>query len=225
MITKEIRNEILEKGSAQQIYLNSDYNSGYKLFELATRYKLEEFSMYKKFVLTVGDIVLGFYKIEDTVPLLQQELELDPKTAALLGAYVLEFLAPLSDPNWAPPLETEEDTIDEFSERVENNQDTQLPLTNINPSLPEESLGTNNTVSQNFTIPANLKPQAIPELRTMSADMVRSPERNTFEPVSSDNTPTYISNQETRTVAPAPSYNAPLYEAPKPAPLEPPRWG
>lgn len=64
-------------------------------------------------LLLIGDIILGFYKIEDTVPLLQQELNLDPKTAALLGAEVLEFLAPLSDPNWQP-LEDE----DEISENI-----------------------------------------------------------------------------------------------------------
>ncbi len=54
----------------------------------------------------IGDIILGFYKIEDTVPLLQQELGIDPKTAALLGAELFEFLALLSDTKWQPPIET-----------------------------------------------------------------------------------------------------------------------
>ncbi len=54
-------------------------------------------------LLLVGDIVLGFYRVEDTVPLLQQELGLDPRTAALLGADIIDFLAPLSDPDWQPP--------------------------------------------------------------------------------------------------------------------------
>lgn len=74
------------------------------------RVLLEQFALPEEQVETgiilLGDIVLGFYKTEDTVPLLQQELGLDPKTAALLGAEVLEFLTSITNPNWQPPADT-----------------------------------------------------------------------------------------------------------------------
>ncbi len=73
------------------------------------RVLLEQFSLAEEQIeagmILLGDIVLGFYRTEDTVPLLQQELGLDPKTAALLGAEVLEFLASITNPNWQPPAD------------------------------------------------------------------------------------------------------------------------
>lgn len=51
----------------------------------------------------IGDLVLGFYKTTDTVPLLQQELSLEPRVAALLGVEVIEFITPLTNPNWQLP--------------------------------------------------------------------------------------------------------------------------
>ena len=101
MITQEIRNEHYSHLSKAGLYLYSHPESGVNLKEIANRHNIVE--NYATFGLTVGDIILGFYKIEDTIPLLQQELDLDPNTAAALGAEVLAFLAPLSDPNWQPP--------------------------------------------------------------------------------------------------------------------------
>lgn len=77
-----------------------------EISEKLDKYHIDK-NLYDKMEDTIGDIILGFYKIEDTVPLLQQELGIDPRTAALLGADVLEFLAPLSDPTWQPPVEEE----------------------------------------------------------------------------------------------------------------------
>ncbi|MFM2424197.1 MAG: hypothetical protein RLZZ70_588 [Candidatus Parcubacteria bacterium] len=115
MITSEIRNQYYEHSSDVQRFLYSHPKAGSILNKISNN---NYFSHEKKsiFVLTVGDIILGFYKIEDTVPLLQQELGLDPATAAALGAEVLDFLAPLSDPNWEPPVEDS----DEESEEVSN---------------------------------------------------------------------------------------------------------
>ncbi len=81
------------------------------------------------------------------------------------------------------------------------------------------------TISENSS-------SALPELRTMAADMVegRSPVRNTFNAAADIDEPVYVSTQPTieKVAPPAPSYAAPLYQSPKPnidAPLEKPRWG
>jgi hypothetical protein len=51
----------------------------------------------------ISDVALGFYRKEDTVPLLQQELGLDPKSAALLGTEVLDMFEVISKDSWTPP--------------------------------------------------------------------------------------------------------------------------
>jgi len=80
--------------------------------------------------------------------------------------------------------------------------------------------------------PASSESSTLPELRTMAADMVEgwSPVRNTFNAASAIDEPVYVSTQPSieKVVPEAPSYSAPLYQAPKPnvdAPLEKPRWG
>ena len=158
----------------------------------------------------IGDIILGFYKIEDTVPLLQQELGLDAKTAALLGAELLDFLAPLSDPNWRPPVEEADDLTD----------------------IGIASFSAPRTVGNLVETAQIVKEPELPTLRTMAADMAeeRSPVRSTFNAAASIDEPVYISTQPTieKKAPDAPSYSSPLYQTPKPnieAPLEKPRWG
>jgi hypothetical protein len=108
MLEKETVREVYKHANHKQRYLIEATESEDRLYGLAEEYHMNKESTVL-FIQTVSHIILGFYKIEDTVPLLQQELSLDPKTAAHLGAEVLEFLAPLSDPNWQPPAEVEED--------------------------------------------------------------------------------------------------------------------
>jgi hypothetical protein len=103
-----LRVDVFRKSSDRVKYLYGDLENLIRSSDTASKFSIID---QEKFETTVGDIVLGFYKIEDTVPLLQQELGLDPKTAALLGAEVLEFLTPLSDPTWQPPVEESEDTV------------------------------------------------------------------------------------------------------------------
>lgn len=187
---------------------------------------------------TVGDIILGFYKIEDTVPLLQQELILDAKTAALLGAEVIDFLAPLFDPNWQPPPE---DTDEETAGDIPN------PETNIsdvpgleNPARNESSIFvTELKPTPNFVIPNNLQAgkvvaattTVIPDIHTMASDatLARSPERNSFEPVASDEIIHTSHQPEVRTqLSNLPAYTNGAPEIPPVASLtipETPRWG
>jgi hypothetical protein len=109
----DIRLSIFEKSSTKIKYLYDSFNSQGNAFLIGQKHNLDQ-EAWIKFLLTVGDIILGFYKIEDTIQLLQQELGIDAATAEALGVEVLEFLAPLSDPNWQPPVELDETPEDTF---------------------------------------------------------------------------------------------------------------
>ena len=179
--------------------------------KLIKKYLILNSELVDQFKIVISDITLGFYKKEDTVPLLQQELELDAKTAALLGADVLDFLAPLSDPNWQPPVEEAADDL------------TDVGISSFSAPL---------TVGNVVETAQIVREPELPTLRTMAADMAeeRSPVRNTFNAAASIDEPVYISTQPTieKKAPDAPSYSSPLYQTPKPnieAPLEKPRWG
>jgi hypothetical protein len=168
---------------------------------LINKYSLVNDEVLESLHMLLGDIMLGFYKIEDTVPLLQQELGLDARTAALLGADVLDFLTPLSDPNWQPPATIENTTTNSTT----NVPEVQTETTLVNPEITAVS-GTSQVLDG------------------------RSPIRSSFTPLEDSSVPVHSSTQEaTRAVlSDLPSYNAPLYQNPKPAPdgpLERPRWG
>ncbi len=136
-VTREIRNQIFEAATPIQQYLYGSSESGNKLFAVAQKFDLTSPDKYKLFAVTVGDIILGFYRIEDTVPLLQQELQLSPRAAALLGADVLDFLAPLSDPNWQPPTETQIEEAKTAAAEAAHASSI-LPGHSIEPALNEE---------------------------------------------------------------------------------------
>jgi hypothetical protein len=107
MVNNDIIKEVYEHATPIQRHLFSSVAFHEKLQQLALKHAIQSEAQLNLFVYTIGDIVLGLYKTADTVPLLQQELGIDPRTAALLGADVLELLTPLSDPNWKPPVEEE----------------------------------------------------------------------------------------------------------------------
>jgi hypothetical protein len=209
-IPVESRKAQYEQDVKKDYFINNAI-SKVALAQIYKKYKYQNIDSVKKYFITVGDIILGFYKIEDTVPLLQQELELDAKTAALLGADILDFLAPLSDPNWQPP-------VDDFE-------------TDNVPGSEERSLSPQPNVSYETRIDSVQPETELPQLRTMAGDMLeeRSPVRSTFNPVTTLDEPMYQSSQPViaKKAPDAPSYNAPLYQPPKPnvdAPLEKPRW-
>lgn len=247
-LTDEHRDKIYEKASSAQRYLYGNPNSGLKLMTIAQKYDLHHDEIYKKFAITVGDIILGFYRIEDTVPLLQQELGLDPRTAALLGADVLDFLAPLSDPNWQPPadlnemqsnIQPETAPLPERPYTTENvpPQERSLPIqSEIVPGVPfverpNQSDTAPQSVSMTPPIPAApmiSTPLAghIPQSpaspfdtpRPMPPTPVQTPQYN-FEPVHQSTQP------NTRpTLSDIPSYQPPVTTTPPPPPIDQPRW-
>jgi hypothetical protein len=246
MLTKEIRNEYYNKSSASKKYFYSSSETGTKLLSIAQKYDLRHDDTYKKFAITVGDIILGFYRPEDTVPLLQQELKLDPRTAALLGADVLEFLAPLSDPNWKPPFE---DTETQESISLEPNFQAR-PLQKIptSSSIPvtvtQEEIGDNIVLRPNTThtpvaidniavhslIP-NPEPthtvQSPPTINTQSSPFDTPRPTPPPPPTYEHNEPTHQSNQPFihRQIADTPSYNEmPTPKTPPSIPHNTPRW-
>jgi hypothetical protein len=225
IITKDIRNQIFDTASDAMVYLYSHYSSGEKLFAIAESYNLTEREQYKKFATTVGDIILGFYRIEDTVPLLQQELGIDATTAGLLGADVLEFLAPLSDPNFVAPEEESDEDQEEPVPAV------QAPTPTTHSSATFYIPPSNGTIPVTGAVPAPVADVPhMPEIRTMAGDMARSPERTSYEPIADTETPVYTSEQPpVRT----PLSDLPAYTAspdvkpatPPAATIETPRWG
>ncbi len=204
MVTKEIRNEVFDTASDVVQFLYSSGVSGAKQKDIAHKFLLDTPDVYKKFALTVGDLILGFYKIEDTIPLLQQELEIDQATAEKLGAEVLVFLAPLSDPTWQPPT-------DEDDENTDNSDLTTNEVSVAIPSTPQ--------ASTQIHEPDHYEPIIIPEIRTMAADMAieRSPARSTFNAATEIDEPVHISSQPTleKKVVDVPTYSIPQHSSPK----------
>jgi hypothetical protein len=140
IITNDIRVNQYKRASQAQYYLTSNIEAGLNLRNIAQKYDLHQDEAYKKFAVTVGDIILGFYKIEDTVPLLRQELGIDMAIAERLGADVLVFLAPLSDPNWQPP-------VDEDREDSAGTETTATTVQSVTPTVNEVATPRGETVA------------------------------------------------------------------------------
>lgn len=104
-VSDQDRDNSYTASSPVQKYLYSSSESGSQLLALAGKYDLRDRDIYKKFAIAVGDIVLGFYRTEDTANLMQQELGLSPQMSASLANDVKVFLQPLNDPNWKIPTE------------------------------------------------------------------------------------------------------------------------
>jgi hypothetical protein len=218
MITKEIRDSQYNKTTKIARYLYSTSYSGKYIFTIAKKYDLHKDEMYKKFAITVGDIILGFYRIEDTVPLLQQELGLDPRTAALLGADVLDFLAPLSDPNWQPPVE-ERDEWDEESESSHRDDGATSEVGTVTPPIAStvdepQYVSPQITNNQPYQVPFMPNDTMSPTTLTPEASVTgRAPQTSTYQPVGAP--PAHVASQPVHAYAPV--------GAPTPPPPIPPR--
>lgn len=209
IITDQHRDDILRQANIVQRFLYATPTAGENMFRIAKKYDLDKNEeIYSKFAFTVGDIILGFYRVQDTVPLLQQELGIDPRTAALLGADVLDFLAPLSDPTWQPPRDPNDD-IDETPEPVPSRPQV-LPTEPYNQTL--QGLGNTPTPvapNQNWTAPA-----------APPAPSLNSPLH--FEPVHTATGQDAIRQP----LSQIPSYNSqPSKSAPEANIEPPPQWG
>jgi hypothetical protein len=151
MLDNTTRTKVYKEVPVKKRFFYSDVSSGEKLFSIAQKYDLHNDEAYKKFAITVGDIILGFYRIEDTVPLLQQELGISPMVAARLGVDVLDFLAPLSDPNWQPPAD--------FMNEEEENEDDELGVADDGGVTPTYQAASVLSTAQPVVSPASVAEQ------------------------------------------------------------------
>lgn len=243
VISESTRMAILKQSSLRKIKFYQYVYSKGRLPALAAHYNITEPVVVATFKELINDIILGFYNIEDIIPLLEQELEIDAKTAELLGAEVTDFLLPLSDPTWQPPVESEENQISTTVDELATNSEGMTTGNDVVPvvTAPPTPVDTINP-APNFVIPSNLQggravaskeASAAPEIHTMASDanLARSPERNSYQPVQTDvDDVVHTSNQpDTRqTLSDLPAYTSgtpetkPTVSAITP---EPPRWG
>lgn len=223
-LTTEIRRDLIQRCTPVQRFLYRNPLNGLKLFTIAESYNLSTDEKYSIFATTVGDIILGFYKTDDTVPLLQQELGIDATTAGLLGAELLTFFAPLTDPNFVVPAD--EGDVDERAASTDE------------PVAETRTGATFYVAPQSASIPVTAVPHAanpdtphMPEIRTMASDMAHAPDRAAYEPIIDTETPVYSSQQPNvrSPLSDLPAYTTPTEPktaAPTPAAgIEAPRWG
>ncbi len=114
MPSKESRNTRYEQGTEVQKYLYASGESGLALKQIATKHHQNQEPNYAKFALLVGDVVLGFYSANQLVSLLQKELSIDQATAESITPDILEFLKPLSNPNWKSSEGEIQDLVDKI---------------------------------------------------------------------------------------------------------------
>ena len=95
-ITKTQRQLAEERASEIQRRLYGEPESGEQLWNIASKYRLTERSVYYIFTQLVGDVILGFYKTSDVAALMQHtfpSLQIHEQTA--LTKEVETFLLPL----------------------------------------------------------------------------------------------------------------------------------
>lgn len=239
-ITESTRLAILQQSSLRKIKFYLYVHTGGKLITLCEHYQISDPVMVITFKELVGDIILGFYDIEDTVALLEQELELDHETATKLGDEVINFLAPLSNPIWQPQ-ETAPTFIltkNDASINNDNKLSTEHEPTSDTTDSPTQITSLHPT--PNFAIPRSLEIKregqattvaAIPDIHTMASDatLARSPERTSYEPVIVDEIIHVSSQPATRqSLSDLPAYTSSVpANIPTASPItaEPPRWG
>jgi len=95
-ITNEQRQQAEERASEIQLKLYAEPEAGEQLWNIATKFDITERSVYYTFTQMVGDIILGFYKISDTLQLIQYYIPtLDPMSQLELETEIKKFLLPL----------------------------------------------------------------------------------------------------------------------------------
>lgn len=208
-LNNEIRLQAYRNATPVQQYLFGNFDTGQILVKIGKKYSNSNDTFLDNYIVLVGDTILGFFKINDVIPLLQQELDLDLSAAEKLGAEVLEFLAPLSDPDWQPPL----------NENSETTLVTNEPVATVS-TLSVQEEGSDESMHESV---------AIPEIRTMAGDMAheRTPDRSTFNAAADFEEPAYVSTQPIieKKVTDVPSFSSPQYSLPKPdSPATDSRW-
>ncbi len=216
-ITHDVRKNLFTGANDTQKYLAFSNEGKLALADILSAFAINDIDSRKKVVILITDIIFGFYKVADTVPLIQQELGADARTAALLGADVLGFLAPLSDPNFVVPKE-------EGEEGIEVAKPSPEPTIHLAP-VSSYAVSQSQPQATAPTYQPAPTPAVAPELHTMAMDANAA--RSNYQPTAEA---TYSSEQPVtrQPLSDLPSYTngatQPQNSTPVP-PIEPPRWG
>lgn len=111
-ITDTERDSRYENATPIQKQLYSSSEAGTKLSAIAQKYDLSSTDVYRKFAITVGDFILGFYKPEDFALVLEQTVGINSQMATLLAVDVKNFLAPLSSSSQIQHQETSASAVE-----------------------------------------------------------------------------------------------------------------
>ncbi len=116
-ITKTQREQAELTASRTQLDLYESPEAGAALWGIATKFNLVESKNYYIFTKLVGDVVLGFYKQQDLLALIQNLLPILNQIQQLeLELEIKKFLLPLSTPQTSQLKNTPVDLTNELAE-------------------------------------------------------------------------------------------------------------
>lgn len=90
-ITDEQRGVVLANATPQQLYLCSNPESGGKLRTIAVNNDITEESLYTKFALIVGDVILNLLTTQELLDKLTESLNLPTEQAAKITTEIINF--------------------------------------------------------------------------------------------------------------------------------------
>jgi len=161
-ITTEQFEKAYAKGTQSQQYLCS--SSGDQLLKIASDYGLDK-AAYKKFAITVGDTVLGFYNKTDLPNILVKKVGVSEIVAIKMTGDLLDFFTPLTDPNWQPPEEIPNGNTLSVQEEITETEREIQSLSAVHSMASDEK----SPASQSAQAP-DTEPPAFP---SMQADLLR----------------------------------------------------
>jgi hypothetical protein len=130
-ISKQQKQEAVQKITPVQERLYSDPESGTLLVAIADTHQITGDEQYTAFAIAIGDVILGLVPQEKLPELLMERIGVERPTAMRITADVLDFLAPLDQPE---PVKTTASTV---ATTVPINSDSTPEPTNDN-SLASE---------------------------------------------------------------------------------------
>jgi hypothetical protein len=95
MITYEQRESAYDSATKTQQHMYSGYGAGVPIYSIAQKHKIQS---HTDFAIAIGDVILGLVPQEKLPELLVERLGVERPAAMRITADVLDFLAPLDEP-------------------------------------------------------------------------------------------------------------------------------
>jgi len=143
MITYEQREEAYDSATNIQQEMYAGPGAGFPIYDLATKNKIDNKS---EFAIAVGDVILGLVPQEKLPELLVERLGIERPAAMRITADVLDFLAPLDQP------ETTESTTDVPINKPESTNDNSLASEIAEAEAAMESMQPIRTMSHDMDV-------------------------------------------------------------------------